>query len=585
MKRFIAILSLLAALIPAAWQLSAKPDASLLKVRDLKVGVDEKASSVTVDLTLDLHEINPGIDREVVFTPVMLSAEGTDSLELPQITVGGRNRYYWHLRNDDADDASRLYRGGSKELVSYVQTVDFEPWMGQSTVEMRLESATCCNTPDRIIGPTRAGNVELARIDTRRPDLLAEFVYTRPADAGPVIKQIEGKAFVSFVVNRTELKPDYMVNRREIAKILQSIDYVRNDSDATITHVHIKGFASPEGPYDNNVRLARGRTETLRRYVRDLYHFNDTTVTTSFDPEDWGGLRNYVRELRDFDIVPYAETPGSKTYHLHCRVAADQKWEPNFKFMVLANWPSYPVAGADPSGSDAPLSFTTGYDFSLPSNPLWTSVYTYNPEPLSDTNLIPLYGVKTCTEELVEGRYVSLGTLHLLRALAKVEVIFPADNNPYDFWEIETMELLRHNTAGFCAPTGVLSQDDYVKNSYNGDYVATPSIPEGYETGEPMPLVEVEKNRRWVLYLPEYRNVGRPDSEKARIHVAFRNTSVTREQFIDFKEYDNGGKPFDILRNNWYKFTLSKNSEFQNLTIEVDVRYYASVELRPGFGN
>lgn len=293
----------------------------------------------------------------------------------------------------------------------------------------------------------------------------------------------------------------------------------------------------------------------------------------------------FVRELRDFDIVPYAETPGSKTYHLHCRVAADQKWEPNFKFMVLANWPSYPVAGADPSGSDAPLSFTTGYDFSLPSNPLWTSVYTYNPEPLSDTNLIPLYGVKTCTEELVEGRYVSLGTLHLLRALAKVEVIFPADNNPYDFWEIETMELLRHNTAGFCAPTGVLSQDDYVKNSYNGDYVATPSIPEGYETGEPMPLVEVEKNRRWVLYLPEYRNVGRPDSEKARIHVAFRNTSVTREQFIDFKEYDNGGKPFDILRNNWYKFTLSKNSEFQNLTIEVDVRYYASVELRPGFGN
>ena len=303
MKRFIAILSLLAALIPAAWQLSAKPDASLLKVRDLKVGVDEKASSVTVDLTLDLHEINPGIDREVVFTPVMLSAEGTDSLELPQITVGGRNRYYWHLRNDDADDASRLYRGGSKELVSYVQTVDFEPWMGQSTVEMRLESATCCNTPDRNIGPTRAGNVELARIDTRRPDLLAEFVYTRPADAGPVIKQIEGKAFVSFVVNRTELKPDYMVNRREIAKILQSIDYVRNDSDATITHVHIKGFASPEGPYDNNVRLARGRTETLRRYVRDLYHFNDTTVTTSFDPEDWGGLRNYVRDSLDFNIV------------------------------------------------------------------------------------------------------------------------------------------------------------------------------------------------------------------------------------------------------------------------------------------
>lgn len=93
-----------------------------------------------------------------------------------------------------------------------------------------------------------------------------------------------------------------MINRRELAKIINSIDYVRQDKDATITHVHIKGFASPEGPYDNNVRLAKGRTETLRRYVRDLYSFPDTTITSSYEPEDWEGLRTWLTDSLSLPI-------------------------------------------------------------------------------------------------------------------------------------------------------------------------------------------------------------------------------------------------------------------------------------------
>lgn len=115
-------------------------------------------------------------------------------------------------------------------------------------------------------------------------------------------RSIDGSAFVTFVVNRTELKENYMNNRAELDKIINSIEYVRRDTDATITRVHIKGFASPEGPYDNNVRLAQGRTETLRRYVRDLYSFPDTTVTSSYEPEDWAGLRRYMTDSMQFDI-------------------------------------------------------------------------------------------------------------------------------------------------------------------------------------------------------------------------------------------------------------------------------------------
>lgn len=289
----------------------------------------------------------------------------------------------------------------------------------------------------------------------------------------------------------------------------------------------------------------------------------------------------FVRELRDFDIVPYAETPGSKTYHLHCRIAADQKWEPNFKFMVLANWPSYPVAGTDPSASDSPLSFTSGYDFALPSNPLWTSVYPYNPEPLSATNLIPLYGVKTCTEELVEGHYVSLGTLHLLRALAKVEVVIK-DNDLG--WEFETLQLTRHNTTGLCAPTGVLREEDYVKGSYAEDYLSQPFLPEGVTASDtPVDFLPTDDPDRWCLYVPEYVNAA-AGATPARIRVKFRN-SYFGEQFIDFRFYDRDGRPyFDLLRNNLYRFTITKRSESHDFELEVHVKPYGQVELRPGFG-
>lgn len=288
--------------VPVA-ALGAKTDASVLKVYDLSVIVDEPASTVSIDIDLDLDAITPGKDREVVFTPMIISEEGTDSLLLPPLVVAGRNRYYYHLRNDEEEEMASIYPAGRAGHAICRHVVDFQPWMGSSTVEMRIEAASCCDSPLRVPGPSRNGNVEMARINTSRPAMIAEFVYSRPADAGPVVKQLDGRAFVSFVVNRTELRPDYMKNRRELEKIIRSIDYVRRDSDATITRVHIKGFASPEGSYSNNIRLAQGRTATLSRYVRDLYHFPDSVVTTSYEPEDWDGLRKYVKDSLDFNIT------------------------------------------------------------------------------------------------------------------------------------------------------------------------------------------------------------------------------------------------------------------------------------------
>lgn len=276
-----------------------------LKLTDVDITVNEKAGTVTMNLDLYLKNYKVGRNGEAVFTPVILSENGQDSVVMPSFTVCGRNRYYWYMRQGALDSGQTpIYRSGKKEKVTISETVPLQPWMlDNGTVEVRQESANCCSRPRLIPGDSPFGNVLLARLHTTEPALDYDYVFAPPMEDKPVEKSVEGRAFVTFVVNKTDLNPTYMNNPAEIRKILNSIDIVKADPDAIITEVHIRGYASPEGPYDNNVRLAKGRTETLANYVNSLYKFQKGIMTTSYDPEDWGGLRSYVTDSMNYDLT------------------------------------------------------------------------------------------------------------------------------------------------------------------------------------------------------------------------------------------------------------------------------------------
>lgn len=277
-----------------------------LKVYDVDVAVNEQAKTVNLGLKLNMKDFKVGRNGEAVYTPVIVSKNGTDSVVLPSFTVCGRNRYYYYMRNGllDANNSGSIYRSGSKEIVDYRQTVSLQPWMlDNGMVEVRQQKANCCSKPKPIQGDLPDGNLAIARLNSPAPALNYDYVFAPPVEDEPVRKSLEGKAFVTFVVNKTILNPTYMKNPEELKKITNSIDLVKADPDAVITEIHIRGYASPEGPYDNNVRLAKGRTETLANYVNSLYNFNKGIMTTSYDPEDWAGLRSYVADSLNYKLT------------------------------------------------------------------------------------------------------------------------------------------------------------------------------------------------------------------------------------------------------------------------------------------
>ena len=115
-----------------------------------------------------------------------------------------------------------------------------------------------------------------------------------PLDSAEKIFNLSGRANVIFKVNRTEIDWSYAGNHAELDTILRTVNAVRDNSDATVEGIFLTGYASPEGSYANNVRLAKGRTEAVKDYVMKNATFPASIYHTSSVPEDWEGLREWI---------------------------------------------------------------------------------------------------------------------------------------------------------------------------------------------------------------------------------------------------------------------------------------------------
>ena len=74
---------------------------------------------------------------------------------------------------------------------------------------------------------------------------------------------------VHFKVNKTNITADQQPNVERVAM------YMKNNPKST---VEIKGYASPEGPKDNNIRLANGRAEAVKNMLINKYKIDASRI-------------------------------------------------------------------------------------------------------------------------------------------------------------------------------------------------------------------------------------------------------------------------------------------------------------------
>lgn len=249
------------------------------------IDISRSEGKLNMKMTVSPSRYHLPTNSRLTVTPVVRDVETSDSVAFPSFTVAGKNSWYVSLRNGRTD----ALRSGKGEDLVYSVSTPWQDWMETSRVDFDIERTGCCGAPSE---PKK--EMPVADLDWTPREYPAVFSYEPPLARQAKTRMLSGMAYINFPVNRTEIYPDYMVNPRELRKILNTIDSVRSNPDVTVRSIRLIGFASPEGPYSNNVRLAAGRTEALKEYVRKQYDFPAHTFRTSSVPEDWAGLRDSV---------------------------------------------------------------------------------------------------------------------------------------------------------------------------------------------------------------------------------------------------------------------------------------------------
>ena len=88
-----------------------------------------------------------------------------------------------------------------------------------------------------------------------------------------------GRAFLDFPVNETTIYPNYRQNPDELKRIRRTIDSALFDKTIQVQRIYLHGYASPESPFSNNTRLAKGRTAALKEYMESKKRLDQLNKT------------------------------------------------------------------------------------------------------------------------------------------------------------------------------------------------------------------------------------------------------------------------------------------------------------------
>ena len=127
-------------------------------------------------------------------------------------------------------------------------------------------------------------------------------------DAFQRINAQKQEASVKFLIQQATLRKSELKNNsvQEFVRLLQQIN---NDRESlNLKDVEVSAYASPDGGFDLNDKLAAQRQKNTQQYVeKELKNANltDATVDAKYTAEDWDGFQELVKasNIQDKDVI------------------------------------------------------------------------------------------------------------------------------------------------------------------------------------------------------------------------------------------------------------------------------------------
>jgi len=127
-------------------------------------------------------------------------------------------------------------------------------------------------------------------------------------DAFQRINAQKQEANIKFLIQQATLRQSELKNNsvQEFVKLLEQIN---NDREGLkLNDVEVSAYASPDGGFDLNSRLAAQRQENTQKYVQQELKkakLSDAAVDAKYTAEDWDGFQELVKasNIQDKDVI------------------------------------------------------------------------------------------------------------------------------------------------------------------------------------------------------------------------------------------------------------------------------------------
>lgn len=129
---------------------------------------------------------------------------------------------------------------------------------------------------------------------------------TAPDAFQRVIEQKQ-EASIKFLIGQANLRSSELsnVSIQDLVKILKEINDMQEER--ALQNIEVSAYASPDGSYDMNERLAEKRQDVSSAYLKkELKKIKmDVDVDTRFTAEDWEGFQQLISQskLQDKDVI------------------------------------------------------------------------------------------------------------------------------------------------------------------------------------------------------------------------------------------------------------------------------------------
>lgn len=185
----------------------------------------------------------------------------------------------------------------------------------------------------------------------------------------------------------------------------------------------------------------------------------------------------------------------------------------------------------------------------------------------STTQYIPMWGVTTLTNELVVGKSNNLGTIDMLRSLAKVKVRL-ADGMKARKYSLGAMQLNNYNTSGYTLPLTYNTDASTAAIRFDNSLHANSSWAQSI-------AMTNNDDESIMLYIPEYDNINAATDRKATISLQLMRDGEEEGNYtLHFCNYTPEGAPdaastYNIQRNHYYEYTVGRTDDQVKIVLNV----------------